>query len=253
MGTETAEILIDVATAERIRRGTRAGAFAADMAHEAIMQWEPERRSASARVKNPAVAPAQSWVTARGFIDNGRVPGQCVVFPVAHPDDVEVTTVKVKVPVTAKQLSSINAGHVLSMEILDSLRAEHGYTFVSAKAVKAPASLKPKARATDGAITTVYDVVCQGWNRDVTVATKPTLAAARAEAISIMEDDPEIPALAVRGRITRVADTYQSTPDLVTIERPAPARAQVTVEVTLHTAKAGARVTEYIVAFDYHV
>lgn len=271
MGHYIESITITAEHAERIRRSLperadhrgswgRPFTFESEMVHAALGMWEPDSQYADPRAGSGYLAPVLAEGSVGAYINQNldRVANESVVIPVVRDEDLVIRTVKTTIPVTAEQLAEIHATENTS-GITSFLRNElnriHGLKIWAANLSKSPARRKAKARATAGAVKTVYDVINPGQFNEQRLTTKDTIAEARAAAVELMEMDRyrHIVKLAIRGRVVRVTEDGDENSDLVVVGRPAPENATVTVDVDLYEPKPDAKIDHYVVAFDYHV
>lgn len=236
----------------------------------AVQHWctHEASRYEDAREGSGHLAPIMSEASTSDYIqaNHEKLVDHSLVIPVARQEDVKVSTKRVRIQVGADQLQQLRAGRSplftyahfygeresnpvdVAAEV-----AKHngGVRPTSLKLVKLPAARKPKAAATQGKLTTVYEVVGgSGYQRKV-LATESSLAEARAKAVELMELDENIAELEVQARSIRVDEGNESRA-LATIRRPAAEVNTIELEATFHTVKPGAKPETYMVAFDYH-
>jgi len=258
----------------------------------AVRQWREEEaeRYSDARAGTPSLFEIAThkvaYYTAERLQSEER--GLTTIIPVCSEDDAVTQKRKVTATLTGEQLrraQSVGANGLpvrVPHEIADALELNKSHpTMLDAYLVSLPRQLKPKAVATLGTSTTIYEIHA-GPGR--ILDTAPSQAEARAKALEIAEANPAFQRLAVRARIVRIAEDanrgkttaasnsgsyapkHNSRPtgqlavvrpegtddDLVVIERPVADSAQVTLELTTQKPKPGAKPEHYLVSFDYH-
>lgn len=121
-----------------------------------------------------------------------------------------------------------------------------------------PTARKPVAKATEGKAITRYVLTCEKFGHrmpyELSAALKATYASqaeARQAGIDLMSKHRVILALSVEAKVVRVSDDAEASA-LVTIARPVPETATMTLEVTTHTVKPNPKIESYSVVFWYH-
>lgn len=265
MGHSTAVMTVSIDTANEIRQNLAANkmrhsswysrpTFTSELVRAAVADWrdDPDMDRGDSRSGSGSFAPMLSARAADWYIatHHGLVVDESVVIPVAADKDVIVKSQDVRVEVDAALLTKLRSGDYTGMDKLrEQLYATYGDALVTVELAKLPAARKPKAAATEGKAVTKYDVVgIQTWGQKYVLATEDSQSEARATAIRLMTENDKLAELTVEARIVR----ENGSPALVTITRPEPETAAITVRVTTHKVREGAEPIHYVVAFDYH-
>lgn len=164
------------------------------------------------------------------------------IYPIAAAKSTK--TVRVKIAVTAAELTQLRASKFNPYYLTQIARKQHGPTVSEAVILVAPALRAPVAKTTDGKTVTTYQIISN--HRVISVAS--TLSEARATAVRLMKEDTAglITVLDVRAVITR--DTGSDT--LLSISRPT-VDATLTVSATFEIPDE-TKVLSYVVPLRIH-
>jgi len=182
------------------------------------------------------------------------------VTPVAAPDSVVTKTSTVKVTLDRGMIAKLRTRRFGAEA--DLRRILHGqfppHVLGDVEVVSLPAARKPVAAATEGKAKTVYVIklVEDTWGlapgvHNALNADYPSQAEARQKAVALLTEHPELPGLHIEAAVVREREGGQRSRALVTVTRPEPAEASVTLRVTTHTVKPNPTVGVYHVAFLY--
>lgn len=216
-----------------------------DILSDAIAEWyqtESDRYD-SARGGYPEMRPLATEKTADSSVRANDVhDGRSIIVP--FTDEYTEKTATVRIEVTADELVDLRRGQLWRLRE----EGRFGPHVLNVEIAQLPKVRAPKAVATEGKAVTKYRV--QGANTfDRELKTSyDSQAEARSAAVEYMKRHPEVASLSVTALIVR--DTGGA--ELVRITREEPELATATFKVTTQKPKAGARITGYLVAFDYH-
>lgn len=212
----------------------------------AVRKWQDEEadRWDDPRHGYPELSPIASERAAYNLLEDdedGR--GKSQIIPITS--DYAEKTSTVRLEVTAAELKELRRGSYY--RFIDEGR--FGKAVVKVEIAQLPKPRAPRAAATEGKAVTLYRIV-NGNGHPVHgfAPSYSSQAAARSAAVDYMKENPACSELAVEAFIRR--DTGKAA--LVTITRPEPETATVSFKVTTQTPKPKAKVTGYIVGFDYH-
>lgn len=211
----------------------------------AVRKWHEDEadRYADARQTYPGLSPMATERVAEFIIDEADDPSRSKIIPITT--DYAEKTSTVRLEVTGAELMALRQGSYWELRRAGRL----GDAVVSVEIAQLPKARAPRAEATEGKVTTSYRVV--NANRYPVPGLQPsypTQAAARAAAVQYMGDNPSVSELAVEATIQR--DTGKVA--LVSITRPEPEKATATFKVTTQKPTAKAKITGYLVSFDFH-
>lgn len=221
----------------------------------AVRKWHDEEadRYDNPRQSYPSLSPLASRRAAQDTIEDPHSIGDQVSKIIPLTESYTEKTSTVKFTVTSKELAELRRG--ATWDLLHSGRFGDHVTAVQIDSLPKPRA--PRAEATPGKTITVYRITDKngypfrqniGQSSDALTAPHLTQAAARAAAIDYMAANPKCSQLLVQAFVQR--DTGSAA--LVTITRPEPESATVTFKVTTQKPKPSAKITGYLVAFDYH-
>lgn len=210
---------------------------------QAVTYWlenEADRHD-SPRDHYPPLSPIASESVANYLVMEHTDRDRSTIVPLT--DDYIEKTTAVRLKVTAKELAALRRGYYWDLI----QEGRFGDSVTAVEITQLPKRRAPRAEATEGKTVTVYKVM-QGNYPLRELKPFPTQAAARAGAIDFMEAHPEYSTLSVEAFVQR--DTGKAA--LVTITRPEPEESTVVFKVTTQKPKPGAKITDYLVGFDYH-
>ena len=220
----------------------------------AVRKWydEEAERYEDARQSYPGLRPIASKEVAQTTIEDHDSIGDQVSKIIPLTADYAEKTSTVRLTVTGEELADLRRG--AHWALLQSGR--FGSDVVEVKIDSLPKPRAPRAEATPGKTITVYKLTDElgrtftGYSESMAAlgAAYPTQAAARAAAIDHMAANPKFAQLSVQAFVQR--DTGSKA--LVTITRPEPESATASFKVTTQKPKPNAKVTGYLVSFDYH-
>ena len=221
----------------------------------AVRKWydEEAERYEDARQSYPGLRPIASKEVAQTTIEDHDSIGDQVSKIIPLTADYAEKTSTVRLTVTGEELADLRRG--AHWALLQSGR--FGSDVVEVKIDSLPKPRAPRAEATPGKTITVYRITDSngypfrqniGQSSDALTTPHPTQAAARAAAIDYMAANPKCSQLAVQAFVQR--DTGSAA--LVTITRPEPESSTASFKVTTQKPKPSAKVTGYLVSFDYH-
>lgn len=264
--SEFARVDVSLARAEEIRENVRDGYgsdFATAMVVEAVREWEFENG------RRASVGPGYSYVARltipdelENYIDENhrRIATEPVVIPVAAESDVVSRDRSVELEVSADELIEIRkrlplgaAGIALPSRVAERLTAEIG-AHKDVAVVHVPAAHDALAEAAGGETRTVYQVVNPEplpFGPSI-VAEADTEEDARAKALRIVNSDPRIPELHIRGVLIRVTDEEYRANVLTVVRLPISETAIIKVAFTkLELRKDTREPDRYVVVFGH--
>lgn len=212
----------------------------------AVQKWREDEadRWDSPRYGYPDLSPIASESAAYSLLEDdedGRAKSQ--IIPITTDYTEKTSTVRLEV--TAAELKELRKGSYY--RLVEAGR--FGQAVVKVEIAQLPKPRAPRAAATEGKAVTLYRIVNgNGHPAQGFAPSYPSQADARSAAVDYMKENPACAELAVEAFIRR--DTGKAA--LVTITRPEPETATVSFKVTTQTPKSKAKVTGYIVGFDYH-
>lgn len=212
----------------------------------AVRKWQDEEadRWDDPRHGYPGLSPIASERAAYNLLEDdedGRAESQIV--PITSDYTEKTSTVRLEV--SAAELTELRQGSY--WRLLEAGR--FGKAVVKVEIAQLPKPRAPRAVATEGKAVTLYRIVNgNGHPAQGFAPSYPSQADARSAAVDYMKENPACSELAVEAFIRR--DTGKAA--LVTITRPEPESSTATFKVTTQTPKPKAKITGYIVAFDYH-
>jgi len=221
----------------------------------AVRKWydQEAERYEDARQSYPNLRPISSRRAAQDAIEGPDSIGDQASRIIPLTTDYAEKTTTVRLTVTAQELAELRRG--ATWDLFHSGRFGDHVTAVQIDSLPKPRA--PRAEATPGKTITVYRITDSngypfrqniGQSPDALTAPHPTQAAARAAAIDYMAANPKCSQLAVQAFVQR--DTGSAA--LVTITRPEPESSTASFKVTTQKPKPNAKVTGYLVSFDYH-
>lgn len=239
MGHATATVKLDLAELP-------ANPTSRSIMERAVRRWEEEEadRWSDARYSYPELSPIASERVAYSLSEDGEdARTKSKIIPITT--DYAEKTSTLRLEVTAAELTMLRTGTSWSLREA----GRFGANVVKVEIVHLPKARAPRAEATEGKSVTLYKVVNgSGFPVRTPKPSYPSQAEARAAAVDFMKANSTCSELAVEAFVQR--DTGSAA--LVTITRPEPEHATATFKVTTETPKPKAKVTGYIVTFDYH-
>lgn len=259
--TERAEQLRAEPQERRLHFGVRT--FEEKLISEAVSVWRDEEagrhddeRVGSVQMHKPVAAQCR-------HLDLDGWSTECAhVVPVVAPESVSTVTKKVKVVIPGDVADKLRASH--HWDALDAVRQILSAQFPvgvlgKIEVISVPAPRKPAARATEGKAVTRYKIRPSEHvvSRDKAVhaalnASYSSQAEARSVALDLLTENDTFPEMTVEAVVGRVTDSGEFSPALVTIARPTPAEATITVNITTHTVKPNPKIDRYEVTFWFH-
>lgn len=272
MGYASTTRTITAARAEQLRAEPRKAdywgrtqTFESKLVDEAVSEWrdqEANRWDSSSAFGYEMVKPMAEGIRDRGIDWDRADVDTAYITPIVAASSVSTVTKKVKVTVPGDVADRLRAPypHNALEQVRKLLLAQYpANTLGDIEVVSVPAPRKPQAKATEGKAVTKYFIrgAESGWVGDRTLAEalkKPydSQAEARSAAVDLLTARDTLPALSVEAVVLREAEDGTLSKSLVTIARPTPAEATVTVAVTTHTVKPNAKIDHYEVTFWYH-
>lgn len=183
-----------------------------------------------------------------------KIKRDSAVIPLCAEEDVKITVKKIKMAVLGNILHEVQQfGSSFDFTLL--AYKLFGPTVIKVQLVK---DIKPKkavASATEGKTVVKYQIISLnthfGANTPEVVSVGfESQAAARAEAIRIVNSEEKKDRAYVNLEVHAYLVREDGNPALVTISRPTPERSEV--EVTFSAPKPKAKIASYYVEFDYH-
>lgn len=200
------------------------------------------------------MTPAQTDLYSHVHAD--KIKRDSVVIPLCAEEDVKTTVKKTKMVVPGNILREVQQfGSSFDLTLL--AYKLFGPTVTKVKLVKAIKPKKAVAAATEGKTVVKYQIISLnshfGANTPVVVSDGlESQAAARAEAILIVNSEEGKDRAYVNLEVRAYLVREDGNPALVTVSRPTPEGSEVEVEVTFSAPKSNAKVASYYVEFNYH-
>lgn len=272
MGYATTTEIVSAERAEQIRAMPRpryifgpAPSFGSRLLSEAVQHWNDTEagRYEDARSEEALMhKPVSEHSHRDGFNVDDYGTGTAHIVPIVDPKSVVTATKKVKLTVPGEVADGLRRDYPWdAMQKVRNLLHEQftPETLGKVEVVSLPAVRKPVAKATDGkavtryVITTAEDVYhVSSRIRAAFKEAHESQAAARAAAIELLTEHDTLPALSVEAVVGRMTEDGTFSKELVSIARPVPAEAVITVAVTTHTVKPNPKIDRYEVTFWYH-